>query len=102
MNEILTKEDIKKIRQSKNMSRAEFAKKIGYSRIYIEKIERGRRPVTKEFVKNLLFALDLEGAYKKACNNFCEINEVIGQKSILPKLWWLLLAFFALIWILLY
>lgn len=71
----ITKEKIKRLRKLKKMTQAEFAKRIGYSKVYLQKIECGNLPITKEFENNLLKALDLEKAYRKACCNYCEIQE---------------------------
>lgn len=40
MNEILTSETLRKVRKQKGMTQAEFAKKIGYSETYIQKIDK--------------------------------------------------------------
>ena len=102
MNEILTSETLKAVRKQKGMTQAEFAKKIGYSGTYIQKLEQGKLPITYEFRMNFKHAFDLERAYRKACENYCEVHEVLHKKPFLSKRGWLCLIILVLIFVLLY
>lgn len=102
MKEILDKEVLKAIRENRKMTQAEFAKKIGYSEDYISRIERGSRPVTDEFTKNLIYALDLEKAYREACSNYCEIQEIVRRKPYFPKWGWVCLILSILFFVLVF
>ena len=93
MNEILTSETLKAVRKHKNMTQAEFAKKLGYSETYIQKLEQGQKPITSEFTENLLKAIDLERAYRKACRNYCEVHEKLNKKhSMIVNLFYCLIC----------
>ena len=102
MNEILTSETLRKVRKQKGMTQAEFAKKIGYSETYIQKLEQGKLPITSEFTKNFKYALDLELAYRRACNNYCEVHEAMNKKPFMTKRGLLCLIILVLIFVLLY
>ena len=102
MSEILTSEKLKSIRKHKNMTQAEFAKKLGYSETYIQKLERGRLPITSEFTKNLRYALDIELAYRRAYNTYCEVHEAMNKKPLMTKIEVLCLIILVLIFVLLY
>jgi DNA-binding helix-turn-helix protein len=99
MKEILTVEKLRKIRKRKGMTQAEFAGLVGYSETYIQKLEQGQKPITSEFTNNLLKALDLEKAYRKACSQCCEVHEKAkrGKSSIKD---WIFRLIFVLFWIL--
>lgn len=75
MTKILTSEEIKSIRKMKGLTQEEFARKVGYSTIYISKIETENCPVTSEFMENLKKAFDIELAYRKACKNYYEVQK---------------------------
>lgn len=93
MNEILTSETLKAVRKHKNMTQAEFAKKLGYSETYIQKLEQGRLPITYEFTRNFKHSLDLERAYRKACRNYCEVHEKLNKKhSMIVNLFYCLIC----------
>lgn len=102
MNEILTSEILKSIRKQKGMTQAEFAKRIGYSETYIQKIEQGRLPITSEFTTNFLNILDLERAYRKAYDSYCDIQEKVNKKPFMTKRGFLCLIILVLIFVLLY
>lgn len=102
MNEILTSETLKSVRKHKNMTQAEFAKKLGYSETYIKKLEQGRLPITYEFTRNFKHSLDLERAYREACNNYCELHETLNKKPFMTKRGLLCLIILVLIFVLLY
>lgn len=102
MNKILTSETLRKVRKQKGMTQAEFAKKLGYSEIYIQKLEQGQLPITNEFTKNFKHSLDLERAYREACNNYCEVHEAMKKKSFMTKRGILCLILLVLIFVLLY
>lgn len=85
MNEILTSETLKAVRKHKNMTQAEFAKKLGYSETYIQKLEQGKLPITYEFTRNFKHSLDLELAYRRAYNNYCELHEAMNKKPFMTK-----------------
>lgn len=101
MNKISV-ETLKAVRKQKGMTQAEFAKKIGYSETYIQKIEQGKLPITYEFSRNFKFAFDLERAYRKACENYCEVNKAINKKPFMTKRGFLCLIILVLIFVLLY
>lgn len=75
MNEILTNETLKAVRKNKNMTQAEFAKKLGYSETYIQKLEQGKLPITYEFTRNFKHSLDLERAYRE-CLLCCTLQPI--------------------------
>lgn len=102
MNEILTNETLKAVRKQKGMTQAEFAKKVGYSETYIQKLEQGKLPITYEFTRNFKFAFDLEKAYRKACKNYCEVHEAMNKKPFMTKRRFLCLIILVLIFVLLY
>lgn len=102
MKEILTIEKLRKIRKRKGMTQAEFAGLVGYSETYIQKLEQGQKPITSEFTNNLLKALDLERAYREACNNYCELHETLNKKPFMTKRGLLCLIILVLIFVLLY
>ena len=102
MNEILTSETLKAVRKHKNMTQAEFAKKLGYSETYIQKLEQGKLPITYEFTRNFKHSLDLELAYRRACNNYCELHEAMNKKPFMTKRGFLCLIILVLIFVLLY
>lgn len=85
MNEILTSEVLKAVRKNRNMTQAEFAKKLGYSEIYIRKLENGQLPLTKDFINNFLIAIDIERAYREACKNYFKLNEAMNKKTFMTK-----------------
>lgn len=102
MNEILTSETLKVVRKHRNMTQAEFAKKLGYSETYIQKIEQGSLPITSEFTTNFLNILDLERAYRKAYDSYCDIQEKVNKKPFMTKRGFLCLIILVLIFVLLY
>lgn len=102
MNEILTSETLRKVRKQKGMTQAEFAKKIGYSETYIQKLEQGRKPITNEFAINFKHTFDLEKAYRKACENYYGVHEVMHKKPFMTKRGFLCLIILVLIFVLLY
>ena len=102
MNKILTSETLKTVRKQKGMTQAEFAKKVGYSETYIQKLEQGKLPITYEFTRNFKFAFDLERAYLKACENYCEVHEAMNKKPFMTKRGFLCLIILVLIFVLLY
>lgn len=102
MNEILTSETLRKVRKQKGMTQAEFAKKLGYSEAYIQKLEQGKLPITYEFTRNFRYSLDLERAYRKACENYCEVHEAMNKKPFMTKRGFLYLIVLVLIFVLLY
>lgn len=93
MKEILTVEKLRKIRKRKGMTQAEFAGLVGYSETYIQKLEQGQKPITSEFTNNLLKALDLEKAYRRACSQCCEVHEKAKKGKSALKDWILRLVF---------
>ena len=98
MKEILTVEKLRKIRKRKGMTQAEFAGLVGYSETYIQKLEQGQKPITSEFTENLLKAIDLERAYRKACRNYCEVHEKLNKKhSIIVNLFYCIVCFCMLV-----
>lgn len=102
MNEILTSETLRKVRKQKGMTQAEFAKKLGYSETYIRKLERGKLPITNDFIRNFLLVSDIERAYRRAYNNYCEFHEVTKKKPFTAKMGFLCLIILVLIFVLLY
>ena len=102
MKEILTIEKLRKIRKRKGMTQAEFAGLVGYSETYIQKLKQGQKPITSEFTNNLLKAFDLEKAYRKACENYCEVHEAMNKKPFMTKRGFLCLIILVLIFVLLY
>lgn len=101
MNKISV-ETLKLVRKQKGMTQAEFAKKLGYSETYIQKLEQGRLPITYEFTRSFKFAFDLERAYRKACENYCEVHEAMNKKPFMTKRGFLCLIILVLIFVLLY
>lgn len=98
MKEILTVEKLRKIRKRKGMTQAEFAGLVGYSETYIQKLEQGQKPITSEFTENLLKAIDLERAYRKACRNYYEVHEKLNKKhSIMVNLFYCIVCFCMLV-----
>lgn len=95
-------ETLKMTRKKRNMTQAEFAKKLGYSETYIQKLEQGKLPITYEFTRNFKFAFDLEKAYRKACENYCEVHEAMNKKPFMTKRGFLCLIILVLIFVLLY
>lgn len=93
MKEILTVEKLRKIRKRKGMTQAEFAGLVGYSETYIQKLEQGQKPITSEFTNNLLKAIDLEKAYRKACSQYCEVHEKAKKGKSALKDWVFRLVF---------
>ena len=101
MNKISV-ETLKLVRKQKGMTQAELAKKLGYSETYIQKLEQGKLPITYEFTRNFKFAFDLERAYRKACENYCEVHEAMNKKPFMTKRGLLCLIILVLIFVLLY
>lgn len=102
MNEILTSKTLKAVRKHRNMTQAEFAKKLGYSETYIQKLEKGRKPITSEFASNFKHTFDLERTYREACNCYCELHEAMNKKPFMTKRGLLCLIILVLIFVLLY
>lgn len=99
----IDRHELKKIRKRTGLSQTEFARKVGYSESYIQKLEQGQLPVTKEFCENMQKAFDLELAYRRACLSYGLIEE--KHKKInwgLPKRAWIFLIILVLIFVLLY
>ena len=85
--------NIKRIRKELGMTQAEFAGLVGYSETYIQKLEQGQKPITSEFTNNLLKALDLEKAYRRACSQCCEVHEKLNKKhSMIVNLFYCLIC----------
>lgn len=61
---IKTGEDLKKFRRSLKLNQKEFAERIGFTAIYVNYIERGKRPVTKT-VLTACRLIQFEDAEKK-------------------------------------
>lgn len=55
---------------------------MGYSESYIQKLERGEKPISEEFANNLQKLVDLERAYRKACENYCEVQEAMNKNPL--------------------
>ena len=102
MKEVLNEKQLKSIRKRKKMTQKEFAQKLGYSEAYIQKLEQGKKPISEEFAKNLQKMVDLEQAYRKACKNYCEVQEVMNKKPFMTKRGFLCLIILVLIFVLLY
>lgn len=100
MSEILTKEKLRKIRKQKGLTQAEFARRIGYSEVYIQKIEQGQSPITDEFTKNFMKAVDIERAYRTSCSNYCDLQEILQEKNSTAK--WVFMIILILIFVLIY
>ena len=98
----ITKEKIKRLRKLKKMTQAEFAKKLGYSETYIRKLERGKLPITNDFISNFLSMNDIERAYRRAYNNYCEVHEETKKKPFMAKMGFICLIILVLIFVLLY
>ena len=75
MKEILNEKQLRNIRKRKQMTQKEFAERLGYSESYIQKLERGEKPISEEFANNLQKMVDLEQAYRKACENYYAVEE---------------------------
>lgn len=88
MNEILTSETLKAVRKHKNMTQAEFAKKLGYSETYIQKLEQGRLPITYEFTRNFKHSLmqhpkdSLQNLMKNLANLMKQKHKKKGKKNL--------------------
>ena len=102
MKEILNEKQLKSIRKRKQMTQKEFAERLGYSESYIQKLERGEKPISEEFANNLQKLVDLERAYRKACENYCEVQEAMNKKPFMTKRGVLCLIILVLIFVLLY
>lgn len=102
MKEILNEKQLKSIRKRKQMTQKEFAERLGYSESYIQKLERGEKPISEEFANNLQKLVDLERAYRKACENYCEVQEAMNKKPFMTKRGFLCLIILVLIFVLLY
>lgn len=70
----MSKEQLRRIRQIKNLSQNDFAARLGYSKSYIEKVEQGQKPVTKEICESIDKLFNLERAYRQACWRYNEAN----------------------------
>lgn len=105
---INTKEDLKNYRLKLGMSKEQFAKAIGYSFSYVDKVEKGRLEFYGGIKKAVNEYAERLEAYKRAGAQYAETVErlnTIPQKSeadnLAIKLFWICYAILGLvsIWI---
>ena len=70
----MSKDQLRRIRQIKNLSQNDFAARLGYSKSYIEKLEQGIKPITKEVCESIDKMFNLERSYREACWRYSEAN----------------------------
>ena len=81
MNGILDSDQIRRIRQIRNLNQGEFAARLGYSKSYIEKLERGEKPVTREFCESIDKFYNLERSYREACLKYSAVQSRIYKRK---------------------
>lgn len=85
---------MRSIRRIRNLSQNDFAARLGYSKSYIEKLEQGSKPITKEVCESIDKMFNLEKNYREACCKYATMYEQLNrpQKGKFHKL-----GFFCLI-----
>lgn len=81
MNGILDGDQIRRIRQIRNLNQGEFAARLGYSKSYIEKLERGEKPVTREFCESIDKLFNLERSYREACSKYSAVQARLYKRT---------------------
>ena len=72
----MRKDQLRSIRKERNLTQNDFAARLGYSKTYIEKLERGEKPITTQVRGNVAKMLKLERAYERACSKYNDIIEI--------------------------
>ena len=100
MNGILDGDQIRRIRQIRNLSQAGFAARLGYSKSYVEKLEKGEKPVTREFCDSIDKFYNLERSYREACLTYSATQARLNKRT--NYFFWISLIIMVLILVILY
>jgi len=81
--------DIRKFRKERKLTQVVFDKQLGYTHAYISNIEKGKEPITDNFLDKLheAFGIDVEPykSYNQKVTPESELND-ISDKEYLAKL----------------